>query len=313
MAPVEVVTFGESMVSVRAAGLLRHGGAASMALVGAESNVAIGLSRLGHSVGWTGRVGNDELGQLIQRTLRAEAVTATAIADDERRTGLMLVEKRIADVSRVAYYRAGSAGSALSSADLSTIFDGDPRIVHITGITPALSESAAAATLWAVDAAAERGVTISFDVNYRAALWGREQASELLSRIARKAAIVFASDDELSLVSEGSPADAAAALIDAGVGEVVVKRGGDGASAWNAAGAHSIAARPVRVVDTIGAGDAFTAGYLSALLDGADLDARLDRGAVLGAFAVSGSGDWELLPTRAELSLLDSADGHTVR
>jgi 2-dehydro-3-deoxygluconokinase len=247
--------------------------------------------------------------------LRAESVdTERVTLDTSRRTGLMLVEKRLPDIARVAYYRAGSAGSALGIPDLDGAFDASTRILHVTGITPALSPSAAEAALWAVRTAKELGVLVSFDVNYRAALWSREAASAVLTELARAADIVFASDDELSLVADGETEEhAAQALIAAGVDQVVVKRGADGAIAWHGTQSTSVPARKVAAVDTIGAGDAFTAGYLSALLDGENVAARLDRGAVLGAFAVSAAGDWEASPTRRELSMLDHAPGSTLR
>lgn len=315
MTAVDVVTFGESMGSIRAAGLLRFGGTMNMTMGGAESNVAIGLARLGHAVRWVGRLGDDEVGEYVLRMLRAESVdTERATLDTSRRTGLMLVEKRLPDIARVAYYRAGSAGSALGIPDLDGAFDASTRILHVTGITPALSPSAAEAALWAVRTAKELGVLVSFDVNYRAALWSREAASAVLTELARAADIVFASDDELSLVADGETEEhAAQALIAAGVDQVVVKRGADGAIAWHGTQSTSVPARKVAAVDTIGAGDAFTAGYLSALLDGENVAARLDRGAVLGAFAVSAAGDWEASPTRRELSMLDHAPGSTLR
>lgn len=315
MTAVDVVTFGESMGSIRAAGLLRFGGAMNMAMGGAESNVAIGLARLGHAVRWVGRLGDDEVGEYVLRMLRAESVdTERVTLDTSRRTGLMLVEKRLPDIARVAYYRAGSAGSALGIPDLDGAFDASTRILHVTGITPALSPSAAEAALWAVRTAKELGVLVSFDVNYRAALWSREAASAVLTELARAADIVFASDDELSLVADGETEEhAAQALIAAGVDQVVVKRGADGAIAWHGTQSTSVPARKVAAVDTIGAGDAFTAGYLSALLDGENVAARLDRGAVLGAFAVSAAADWEASPTRRELSMLDHAPGSTLR
>lgn len=311
----EVVTFGESMGSIRAAGLLRFGGAMTMNMGGAESNVAIGLSRLGHAVRWVGRFGDDEVGEFALRMLRAESVDTERVTIDQTRpTGLMLVEKRIPDIARVAYYRAGSAGSALGISDLDGTFDRSTRVLHVTGITPALSASAAEATLWAVRNAKDLGVLVSFDVNYRGALWSREAASARLTELARSADIVFASDDELPLVTDGETEEhAARALLAAGVSEVVVKRGGDGAVAWHGTESISVPARRVTVVDTIGAGDAFTAGYLSALLDGEPVAGRLDRGAVLGAFAVTAAGDWEALPTRRELSMLDHAAGSTLR
>lgn len=303
------------MGSIRSAGLLRLGGAMSMGIGGAESNVAIGLARLGHTVSWASRLGNDEIGQLVLRTLRAEGVDTRSVAfDGARPTGMMFIERRIAGISRVAYYRSGSAASALEPHDLAGVLRDGIRMLHVTGITPALSASAAATTEWAVDRAKELGATVSFDVNFRAALWGRAAAAEVLGRLARKATVVFASDDELALVADGeTERDAAQSLLEAGVAEVVVKRGGDGAIAWAGTDGIAVPARAVTVVDTIGAGDAFTAGYLSARLDGDDIAARLDRGAILGAFAVSAAGDWEALPRRDELGLLGYGHGATIR
>lgn len=313
----DVVTFGETMGSIRAAGLLRHGGAMSMSLGGAESNVAIGLARLGHTVRWGGRLGADDVGAFALRTLRSEGVdTATVTIDDDRSTGLLLIERRVADLSRVAYYRAGSAGSAIEVADVRDSFDDTTRVLHLTGITPALSASAAEATLWAARRARQAGVLVSLDVNYRAALWSRDAAAGTLRALAALADVVFASDDELAMVSPDPAADetgAVRSLLAGGAREVVVTRGGDGASAWTAEESVGCRARQVGVVDTIGAGDAFTAGYLSALLDGLPLADRLHRGAVLGAFAVSASGDWEALPRRDELGLLDHVSGATIR
>ena len=314
---VQVLTFGETMGSIRAAGLLRHGGAMSMSLGGAESNVAIGLARLGHSVRWVGRLGEDEVGRFALRTLRAEGVLTDAVVRDPGRpTGLMLLEKRIADVSRAAYYRAGSAGSALTFEDLDAALKAGPAILHLTGITPALSEGAAAATVRAAEDARERGITVSFDVNYRAKLWDRKTASGVLTVLAGLANIVIASEDEIGLVAgssdEASEGERVGELQARGVRDVVIKRGGAGASAYSQEGAYHRDALDVPVVDTVGAGDAFTAGYLSALLDGELMDERLLRGVTLGAFAVAAPGDWENLPDRGELSLLQSA-GSTIR
>ncbi|MHA7142121.1 sugar kinase [Arthrobacter sp. CAL618] len=313
---IEVVTFGETMASIRAAGLLRAGGAMTMSLGGAETNVAIGLARLGHRVSWVGRLGADEVGTFALRTLRAEAVVTDGVVVDPRRpTGLMLLERRIAEVSRAAYYRANSAGSALCSDDLRAALEGNPRVLHLTGITPALSVSAAEATLWAAGEAKRRGILVSFDVNYRAKLWAVSEASAVLGPLVDLADIVIASDDELALVAPSvSEAEAVAGLHVRGVRDVVVKRGAAGASTFTA-GERPVhqSAIPVPVVDTVGAGDAFTAGYLSALLDGEPTAGRLLRGATLGAFAVSGSGDWENLPYRSELALADQSAGSTIR
>lgn len=288
-----------------------------MSLGGAETNVAIGLARLGHSVRWVGRLGEDEVGTFALRTLRAEGVLTDAVVrDPSRPTGIMLLEKRIADVSRAAYYRAGSAGSGLAFGDLGAALGAGPEVVHFTGITPALSESAAEATVRAAEAARERGITVSFDVNYRAKLWDRDAATKALTVLSGLADIVIASEDEIGLVA-GSSGNASedelvGELHARGVRDVVIKRGGAGAAAHTREGSHHSDALEVPVADTVGAGDAFTAGYLSALLDGEPVDQRLRRGVTLGAFAVAATGDWENLPARSELGLLQSA-GTTIR
>ena len=316
MTRLDVATLGETMVSLRTGTPLRLGGSMTMTMAGAESNVAIGLARLGHRVRWGGRVGADEVGTFILRTLRAESVAVdTVVADPERPTGLMLAERRVADISRVSYYRRGSAGSALAPADAVACLAETPRILHVTGITPALSESAAEALRTAVGLARASGTLVSVDVNYRSRLWTPARARPVLSALARGADIVIASEDELGLVVT-DPLDesgAAAELAASGISQLVVKRGARGATVWHDGRAHHAPAVTVTVLDTIGAGDAFTAGYLSGVLDGLRPPESLRRGTVTGAFAVAGLGDWEGLPTRDELSLLGGEAGSTVR
>ncbi|GIF62539.1 ribokinase [Asanoa ishikariensis] len=309
----DVVTFGETMAALRADGPIRLGGTMRLSVAGAESNVAIGLARLGHRVRWTGLVGRDETGELVLRTLRAEGVDVGHARVDERGpTGLILFERRLGDLVRVIYHRAGSAASFLSADDVLPALDPSPRLLHVTGITPALGPAPALA----VRAAVESGVRVCLDVNYRSRLWGRDQAAAALRPLVSALSVVVASDDELELVAPPSAStenDRVAALLDAGVAEVVIKRGADGASAHTRHSSVHASARRVRVVDVVGAGDAFVAGYLSGLLDDLDLTGRLDRAVTTGAFAVASPGDWEGLPTRAELGLLDGRPESTLR
>ncbi|MEV1287433.1 sugar kinase [Micromonospora sp. NPDC049679] len=317
MSAADVLTFGESMVSLRSAAPLAAGGALRMHLAGAESNVAIGLARLGHRSAWVGRVGADELGEYVLRQLRAEGVRVDDVTRDaERPTGLMFLEQRTADLTRVHYHRAGSAGSALCVDDLRGPLAAGARILHLTGITPALSDSARAAVLGAVESASATGILVCLDVNYRARLWSRDEARSVLYPLASHASIVVASADELDLVGDGGADESAivASLLDRGAGQVLVKLGSAGARAHTADGVHHADALAVTAVDTVGAGDAFTAGYLSGHLDGLDVPDCLRRGVTLGAFAVAGRGDWEGLPRREELSLLDRHEtGSTIR
>jgi 2-dehydro-3-deoxygluconokinase len=325
-AAVDLLTFGESMVSLRSAGPLSAGGSLAMHVAGAESNVAVGVARLGHTVTWAGAVGADPHGEFILRQLRSEGIQVRHRLDSERSTGVLFLEQRTADVTRAFYYRSGSAGSTVSRDDVDRALAAGPRVLHLTGITPALSPEARKAFEYAAERAAADGVVVSFDVNYRSRLWSRDEARAVLAPIVRHADILIASDDELDLVASAALSgtdslgndDAetalAASLLEQGVGEVVVKRGAAGAGVHTASGRFEAPAVTVTSIDTVGAGDAFTAGYLSALLDGQDVAARLQRGAVMGAFAVSTAGDWEGLPSRAELAMLGAtASGTTQR
>ncbi|MGO4493450.1 sugar kinase [Arthrobacter sp. 2YAF22_2] len=326
---IDLLTLGEAMVSLRSAGPLSAGGSLAMHVAGAESNVAVGVARLGHSVAWAGVVGADPHGEFILRQLRSEGIAVQHRVDAGRATGVMFLERRTADISRAYYYRAGSAGSTISREDVDRAFAAGPRALHLTGITAALSPEARRTVEYAAARGGAEGLLVSLDVNYRSKLWSRDEARAVLTPLARHAVVLIASDDELELVAagpgaaagagEGAGTDAAelamaAELLDRGVREVVVKRGAAGAGVHTTAGRWEAPAVPVTSIDTVGAGDAFTAGYLSALLDGGDVAARLQRGTLAGAFAVSTAGDCEGLPSAAELALLAAApDGSTQR
>jgi 2-dehydro-3-deoxygluconokinase len=305
----DVLTLGETMAAFRMDGPVRLGGGARLGVAGAESTVAIGLSRLGHRAAWVGVTGADEPGALVRRTLLAEGVDlAWTRVEPSRPTGLILFEPRLPGLDRVTYYRAGSAGAALSAADVRTAFGaGAPRLVHVTGITCALGPGPAAAVRTAVSLARAAGATVCLDVNHRRRLWSDAEAAAALRPLLPEVDILVASDDELPI------AGALPALLAGGVREVVTKHGADGATSHTADGAVHRPARRVPVVDTVGAGDAFVAGFLSGLLDGLDRGARLDRAVTLGAFAVATRGDWEGLPTRDELALLDHEPGTALR
>lgn len=320
-----VLTLGETMASLRSSGPLRLGGPLHLSIAGAESNVAIGLARLGHRASWAGVVGADELGALILRILRAEGVAlGAARVEPAAPTGLILFEHRIADITRVQYRRAGSAGSRLSPADVDAAFAaGPPAVLHWTGITPALGEAPRQAVAHAAALARAAGSLRSFNVNYRAALWPRHDAAAVISSLAAGADLVVAAADELFLAVPGTgpsgrggsrdEPEQARILLESGTGEVLVTAGSAGATLYRPDGMWQQPAAHVRAVDSVGAGDAFIAGYLSGLLDGLAPQDRLARAATTAAFSVAALGDWEGLPTRAELPLLASGPGATLR
>lgn len=301
----ELVTFGETMgvLSADEIGPLRSGHRMLLAIAGTESNVAIGVSRLGHRAAWVGRVGADALGNVVLRELRAEGVDVThAVVDPGAPNGFMLKTRRTTATSEVTYLRRGSAGSRLEPADLPATLVAGARVLHITGITAALSESAHEVVRRAVEVARDGGVTVSFDVNHRSGLWTDARASSVLRELVPCCDIVFASENEAALVVGERPAeDAARALADLGPRHAIVKRGELGYTACIEGEMFGGTAVAVPVADPVGAGDAFVAGYLASWLEGAAPADALRTANLAGAFVVAVPGDWEGLPTRAEL------------
>jgi 2-dehydro-3-deoxygluconokinase len=306
-----VVTFGETMGLFRAnaLGSLAHVSDFTLGIGGAESNVAIALARLGTPARWVGRVGADSIGRRVLRELRAEGLDVRGVVDSTAPTGIMVKEQRTNDATRVQYYRSESAGSRLSIADLADADLDGAALLHVTGITPALSETAKEAVLAAASLARNAGVPVSFDVNHRSSLW-REDPAPLYRELASRADIVFAGEDEGRLLfPDAAAADAIAESI-AGLGptQVIIKRGDAGCVALIDGTSYSRAAITVRAIDTVGAGDAFVAGYLAELLAGLSIDERLTTAVTLGAFACLNPGDWEGFPTRDELALLTASE-----
>jgi 2-dehydro-3-deoxygluconokinase len=223
----------------------------------------------------------------------------------------MVKERRLAAVTRVHYYRAGSAGSRLLAGDIDDSLVAGAALAHVTGVTRALGPGPTAAVGALVAAARASGVPIAVDVNHRARLWpSRQEAAVALEALAREADYVLAGADEIALIGGD---DVVARLLGGRARAVVVSRGSDGAEVHTADGVVRRPATAVTAVDTVGAGDALAAGFLSGLLDGLDPAGALERGVQVAGFAVSTGGDWEGLPTRAELGLLALDDGATLR
>ncbi|MBB4662831.1 sugar kinase [Conexibacter arvalis] len=302
-----LVTVGESLalLTTREPGRLRHAHELLLSVGGAESNTAIGVRRLGAPATWIGRLGDDELGELIARTLRAEQVAVAATADPQAPTSLMLKERASAAGAQVSYYRATGPGARLRPDDLDAAAIAEAGVLHLTGITPALSPSARATVEAAIELARDAGVAVSFDVNLRTKLWSPADAAPVLLELAARADHLFVGADEAAALGwPGDPSALGAWLLARGPRIVVVKLGADGALAVTADGELPVPPVPVEAVDPVGAGDAFAAGYLAELLAGRPLPERLATAAACGAFACTGRGDWEAFPTRAELARL---------
>jgi 2-dehydro-3-deoxygluconokinase len=309
-----VVTLGETMALLRAEtpAPLAHVHELALGIGGAESNLAIALARLGTPVSWVGRVGADSLGEKVLRELRAEGLDVHGTVDAEAPTGLMIKERRTSDTVKVWYYRSGSAGSRLTPADVAPGLIEEAALLHVTGISLALSDSARDTVLSAVARARAAGVPVSFDVNHRDSLWRGRDAAAAYREVAAASSMVFAGEDEARLLTgadeTASAADLARSIAALGPDQVLIKLGAEGCLALVDGTEHRQTAVPVRVVDTVGAGDAFVAGYLAELVAGLPVAERLRTAVTTGAFACLTPGDWEGMPRRHELALLHQSE-----
>jgi 2-dehydro-3-deoxygluconokinase len=302
----DVVTFGEALVVfVASTGEpLTSATRFRRTVAGAEFNVAVGLTRLGHEVSFIGRVGDDPHGQLVSRALRAERVnTDGLLVDPSAPTGMLVRDAHADRPVTVTYFRAGSAGSRVRAEQVTGHTVSGARILVATGITAVLSRSAREATFAAVQTARDAGVLVVIDPNIRRKLAPLADQLDDLRRLCALADVVIAGEDEATAISgiSGPDPKVAGSFLDRGSRLVVIKRGAAGAWASDGLSCWSQPAFPVRAVDPVGAGDAFAAGLLSALLAGLPVSDALVRGAACGAMAVAVPGDFEGAPTLAEV------------
>lgn len=282
----DVVTFGEAMASFVSTDDAHEYRAI---VAGAESNVAIGLARVGCSAQWVSRLGDDPLGRMVMEAVAAAGVEVTATVDPRHPTGVMV--KHPAGGSKVAtYYRSQSAARGLSPIDRDRF--GPAKWVHATGITPSLSDSARALVEAVLEDPAPSSAA-SFDVNYRSALWpDAETAASVIIPLARRADLVFIGDDEaMSLLATSNPVEIASEVSGTRTRTVVIKHGPRGATAISEGRAVFAPALPVLPVDATGAGDAFAAGFLAAACFGWSVSNRLRLGHDLASRVVRGVDD----------------------
>lgn len=291
---VDVVAIGETMVAFTA-----RGGEAReylAVLAGAESNVTVGLSSLGHRTRWVSRLGDDHLGRLVAAELADRGVEVAVELDDVWPTGVM-TKHVVADTTERRYYRNQSAARRLSPADLGRI--GSADWIHVTGITAAISPSAAELVTAIVEHRDEHGARVSFDVNFRPALWSDTAAAgSTLLAIARQADLVFVGDDEAAALFGTDDVDELVGLLLARADqELVLKRGSGPATAVVGGEAVTVAATGATVVDPTGAGDAFASGYLAGCCRRWPASARLRLGHAMAALVIGVLED--VVPARA--------------
>ncbi|MFI9611987.1 sugar kinase [Streptomyces sp. NPDC052023] len=308
-----VVCIGETMAALAPApsDSLETAGSLRVSVAGAESNVAMYLADLGVPVSWLSAVGDDALGRRVLRAVGAAGVGVGAVRrDPDRPTGL-LVKDPAGNRTGVHYYRGGSAASALGPEVLDDDSLASASLVHLTGITAALSSSCRDLVERALAAPpGERRHAISFDVNHRPALWPAGAAAGVLRDLADRADIVFVGLDEAQELW-------GAGLEPAGVRELlpqprllVVKDGGRAATAFGEAGVCTVPALRTEVVEVVGAGDAFAAGFLAGLLRAGDLERALRLGHITAGSALQVTGDHGPLPDSAGIGRLLCLPAH---
>ncbi len=305
----DVALFGEAMLLLVAdrPGPLEDAQSFHKRTAGAETNVAIGLSRLGLKVGWASRLGTDSMGRALLAAMRAEGIDCShVITDATQRTGFQF-KGRVTDGSDppIEYHRKGSAASHMGPADVDEAWLRSARHLHATGVFAAISDTSLQAALKSMDVMRAAGRTISFDTNLRPTLWSStDTMRHWVNELASRADWVLPGIEEgLLLTGHDQPEDVARFYRERGAKLVVVKLGAAGAYYdSDLAGTGRVDGFPVKeVIDTVGAGDGFAAGVVSALLEGRSVPDAVRRGAWIGARAVQVLGDTEGLPTRAQL------------
>ena len=283
----------------------------SAAVAGAEYNVAVGLSRLGHTALYCTRLGNDPMGKRILKSMEKNGVAADLVTvTDDALTGFMMKGMTEVGDPKIAYFRKNSAASTISVRDIDKLDLCGCDFLHVTGIFPAVSKSAYDAVRRLISRAKALDMFISFDPNLRPQLWPSEKEMvRCMNTLAMDADLVLPGLGEGKILTGKDTAEEIAAFYhNMGVDSVVVKLGAKGAY-WSCGGeSGTVAEFPVeRIVDTVGAGDGFAAGVISAVAEGLSLSEATFRGTVIGSIQISNKGDNEGLPTREKLEAVIAA------
>src|SRR6266566_4780065 len=293
----DIVTIGETMILLYGEDTtapLRFGERLCLDFAGADSNFAIAMSRLGYRSAWISRLGAEPLGELVLNGIAREGVDVSrVILDPLRNTGLYLKHHDSTGVTRIQYYRHGSAASNLQPD-------------HLNRMTFALSETCVSTMRRAVELGLNCGAMVSLDLNLRLQLWSVESARETLGPVIQKTSAIFGTEDEfLDYFAVSDIDEALSAAVALGPRIAVAKMGPDGAVAlvdgmrFSHAGYTSPA-----VVDVVGAGDGFNAGFLASHLRGLSAYECLRRANLVGACAVATPGDFQGYPTLEEMERL---------
>ena len=321
---MKLVAFGEAMMRLSPPNFrrLEQAVAFDVHIGGAELNVAVGMARLGWSAVWVSRLPNNPLGRMLRNRAREQGVDTSAIVWAEgERLGVYYVEFGAAPrASSVLYDRAHSAISRIQpgTVDWPSVFK-DAALFHTTGITPALSDSAAEATAEAVKAAKAAGLKVSYDLNYRAKLWSQEQARRVQTPLMDSVDILFTTEEDTERVfgiKASSYEDVARMLADRFGFEAVVITLRQDLSVWRNNWSALVCSKgqiyksrtyALEIVDRLGGGDSCSAGFLSEFLRHGDLQKAIEFGVAFSALEHSIPGDFNCVNPDEVEALLKGA------
>jgi 2-dehydro-3-deoxygluconokinase len=305
---LDAVTMGETMMAFEAQdyGPLREVHHFKKWIGGAEDNFAIGLSRLGFHCGWISRLGSDEFGKEIKRTIKGEGIDVSHVVfDPDAPTGVFIVERQAAGDFRCFYYRHASAASRLSPDDIDSEFIGKARVLYLTGITPAISPSAAAAVDKVFSIAKKNKQPIVFDPNLRLKLCSIDRAREILVPLMQESSYVLPGEEELKHLMDCKDIESAIAKAHRmNIHHLIIKKGKLGADIAFSGGLqmHVPAFVVTRPISSMGAGDCFAAGFVAGLLKDISIEESVRWGNAMGAFCMMGWGPYQTLPDMQELN-----------
>lgn len=324
---IDVITIGESMVLFQPSlgGQIPYAPFYTSSVGGAESNFATALTRLGVKTKWISHLGQDPFAKIILSALSGEGVDISDVKQvPNSRTAVFFKESKGYGDPNVYYYRNSSAASEMKKSDVQDNWFDEARHLHVTGITLALGEGTTDMIREVMTRAREKGMTVSFDPNIRRKLLSIEEAREKILSLIPLADIFLPGVDEAELLlGKKSNQEYLQTFNEMGAKVVVLKLGEEGSHTRY--GREEVIEPPFKVsqvIDTVGAGDAFAAGFISAILDEttpmdpASLKRSVPEAArranVLGALATQFKGDWEGNPTLEELNhILDGTQGLT--
>lgn len=304
---LDAVTFGEPMAMFYAneTGPLHEVFSFSKALAGAESNVATGLSRLKHPTGYVTKLGEDNFGHFIAQAMKKENIDTDNISfTKEHSTGMLIKSKVVTGDPKVEYFRKNSAASKLSLVDFDEAYFNAAGHLHVTSISSALSKSCHEFSIHAMEFMKKQGKTVSLDPNLRPSLWpDTETMVNTINDLATRCDWFLPGLGEGKILTGlSTPEEIADYYLARGVSLVVIKLGPEGAYYKSAEGEGYVNGFKVeQVVDTVGAGDGFAVGVISAMLEKLPIAEAVKRGNAIGALVVMSPGDMDGLPTREEL------------